>query len=60
VNRAGGVAVGGTKVRLEFVILDDESDAMKTVARFESRAADALAARNPRTGRGRGDRPPLE
>ena len=44
VNRAGGVTVGGTKVPLELVILDDESDATKTVARFESLAAQGVVA----------------
>jgi branched-chain amino acid transport system substrate-binding protein len=44
VNRAGGVAVGGAKVPLELVILDDESDATKTVARFESLAAQGVVA----------------
>ena len=44
VNRAGGVTVGGAKVPLELVILDDESDATKTVARFESLAAQGVVA----------------
>jgi branched-chain amino acid transport system substrate-binding protein len=38
VNRAGGVAVGRTKAPLALMILDDESDATKTGARFESLA----------------------
>jgi len=44
VNRTGGVTVGGKKVPLELVILDDESDATKTVARFESLAAQGVVA----------------
>ena len=44
VNRAGGVTVGGKKMPLELVILDDESDATKTVARFESLAAQGVVA----------------
>jgi branched-chain amino acid transport system substrate-binding protein len=44
VNRAGGVTVGGAKVPLELVILDDESDATKTVARFENLAAQGVVA----------------
>jgi branched-chain amino acid transport system substrate-binding protein len=44
VNRAGGVTVGGKKVPLELIILDDESDATKTVARFESLAAQGVVA----------------
>jgi branched-chain amino acid transport system substrate-binding protein len=44
VNRAGGVTVGGKKVALELVLLDDESDATKTVARFESLAAQGVVA----------------
>ncbi|HSE94333.1 MAG TPA: amino acid ABC transporter substrate-binding protein [Methylomirabilota bacterium] len=44
VNRGGGVTVGGTKRPLELVILDDESDATKTVARLESLAAQGVVA----------------
>lgn len=36
INAAGGVAVGGRKMPLELVLLDDESDATKTVARLET------------------------
>jgi ABC-type branched-subunit amino acid transport system substrate-binding protein len=39
VNRGWGVTVGGKKVPLELVLLDDESDATKTVARYETLAA---------------------
>lgn len=44
VNAAGGVTVGGKKTPLELVILDDESDATKTVARLESLAAQGVVA----------------
>src|SRR5262245_13242926 len=44
VNRGGGVAVGGKKVPLELVLLDDESDATKTVARYESLASQGVVA----------------
>jgi len=36
INNAGGVDVGGTKVPLELVILDDESDPTKTVQHLET------------------------
>src|SRR5437867_12609375 len=38
VNSAGGVSVGGKNMRLELVMLDDESDPTKTVARLETLA----------------------
>jgi branched-chain amino acid transport system substrate-binding protein len=44
VNRAGGVTVGGKKMPLELVILDDESDATKTVARLETLATQGVVA----------------
>jgi branched-chain amino acid transport system substrate-binding protein len=44
VNRGGGVTVGGKKVPLELVLLDDESDATKTVSRFESLASQGVVA----------------
>lgn len=44
VNRAGGVTVGGRKVPLELVLLDDESDATKTVSRLETLAAQGVVA----------------
>jgi branched-chain amino acid transport system substrate-binding protein len=44
INAAGGVTVGGKKVPLELVLLDDESDATKTVARLESLAAQGVVA----------------
>src|SRR5438132_13584371 len=42
INAAGGVSVGGKKTPLELVLLDDESDATKTVARLETLAAQVV------------------
>lgn len=44
INRAGGVTVGGKKMPLELILLDDESDATKTVSRMESLAAQGVVA----------------
>ncbi len=44
INRAGGVSVGGRKLPLELVLLDDESDPTKTVARMETLAGQGVAA----------------
>ena len=44
VNAAGGVTVGGKKQPLELSLLDDESDATKTVARLESLAGQGVVA----------------
>jgi len=44
VNRAGGVTVGGRRAPLELVLLDDESDATKTVSRLETLAAQGVVA----------------
>jgi branched-chain amino acid transport system substrate-binding protein len=44
INAAGGVSVGGKKLRLEMVMLDDESDPTKTVARLETLAAQGVVA----------------
>jgi branched-chain amino acid transport system substrate-binding protein len=44
VNAAGGVTVGGKKMPLELVLLDDESDATKTVSRLETLAAQGVVA----------------
>ncbi len=44
INRAGGVTVGGKKLPLQLVLLDDESDPTKTVARMETLAAQGVAA----------------
>ncbi|HEV8676960.1 MAG TPA: amino acid ABC transporter substrate-binding protein [Methylomirabilota bacterium] len=44
INRAGGVTVAGKKVPLELTVLDDESDATKTVSRYETLAAQGVVA----------------
>src|SRR5947207_9005156 len=44
INAAGGVTVGGKKQPLELVLLDDESDATKTVARLETLASQGVVA----------------
>jgi branched-chain amino acid transport system substrate-binding protein len=44
VNAAGGVTVAGKKMPLELILLDDESDATKTVARMETLAAQGIVA----------------
>ena len=44
VNRTGGVTVGGKKMPLELLLLDDESDATKTVSRLETLAAQGVVA----------------
>ncbi|MBI2150765.1 MAG: amino acid ABC transporter substrate-binding protein, partial [Acidobacteria bacterium] len=44
INAAGGVSVGGKKMRLELTLLDDESDPTKTVARLETLAAQGVVA----------------
>ena len=44
VNAAGGVNVGGKKMPLELTVLDDESDATKTVARLETLAGQGVVA----------------
>src|SRR5437763_14873532 len=43
INAAGGVTVAGKKTPLELVLLDDESDATKTVARLETLASQGVA-----------------
>jgi branched-chain amino acid transport system substrate-binding protein len=43
-NAAGGVTVTGKSMPLELVVLDDESDATKTVARLETLAAQGVVA----------------
>ena len=43
INAAGGVTVGGKKVPLELVLLDDESNATNTVARLETLASQNVA-----------------
>src|SRR5215475_10957825 len=44
INAAGGVTMGGKKVPLELVLLDDESDATKTVSRLETLAGQGVVA----------------
>jgi branched-chain amino acid transport system substrate-binding protein len=44
INRAGGVSVGGRKLPLELVLLDDESDPTKIVARLETLASQGVVA----------------
>ncbi len=44
INAAGGVTVGGKKMPLALTLLDDESDATKTVARLETLAAQGVVA----------------
>jgi len=43
-NAAGGVTVGGKKMPIELIILDDESDPTKTVARLETLATQGVVA----------------
>lgn len=44
INRAGGVTLAGQKLPLELILLDDESDATKTVSRLETLAAQGVVA----------------
>lgn len=44
INAAGGVSVGGKKMPIELIMLDDESDATKTVSRMESLGAQGIVA----------------
>ncbi|HEY7320450.1 MAG TPA: amino acid ABC transporter substrate-binding protein [Candidatus Binatia bacterium] len=43
-NAGGGVTISGKKIPIELVLLDDESDPTKTIARLESLAAQAVVA----------------
>ncbi|HWM76049.1 MAG TPA: ABC transporter substrate-binding protein, partial [Methylomirabilota bacterium] len=43
-NAAGGVTVAGKKMPIELILLDDESDATKTVSRLETLAAQGVVA----------------
>jgi branched-chain amino acid transport system substrate-binding protein len=43
-NAGGGVSVAGRKMPIELIVLDDESDATKTVARLETLAAQGVVA----------------
>jgi branched-chain amino acid transport system substrate-binding protein len=42
INAAGGVMIGGQRVRLEMQLLDDESDPTKTVSRLEALGQDRV------------------
>src|SRR6185503_16376388 len=42
INAAGGVSVAGKKMPLELTLLDDESDATKTVSRLETLASQGV------------------
>lgn len=44
INAAGGVSMGGRRLPIELILVDDESDATKTVSRFESLAAQGVVA----------------
>src|SRR5437870_2673775 len=44
INAAGGVQVGNRRLPIELIVLDDESDATKTVARLETHAAHGVVA----------------
>lgn len=44
VNAAGGVSVAGKKLQIELIMLDDESDPTKTVARLETLATQGVVA----------------
>jgi len=44
INAEGGVDIGGTKVPIELTILDDESDATKTVQQLETLNSDGVVA----------------
>ena len=44
INAGGGVSVGGKKMQIELIMLDDESDPTKTVARLETLATQGVVA----------------
>ena len=44
INAAGGVDVGGTKIPLELIVLDDESDPTKTVQQLEIQNSNGVVA----------------
>jgi len=44
INDAGGLDVGGTKVPIELIVLDDESDPSKTVQQLETQASNDVVA----------------
>lgn len=43
INAAGGVQVGGARMPLELIVLDDESDPTRTVSRLETLASQGVA-----------------
>jgi branched-chain amino acid transport system substrate-binding protein len=43
-NASGGISLGDKKVPVELILLDDESDATKTVSRLETLAAQGVVA----------------
>src|SRR4029453_5331485 len=42
INAGGGIQVGNRRVPVELMVLDDESDAPKTVARLETQATQGV------------------
>jgi branched-chain amino acid transport system substrate-binding protein len=44
INAAGGIQVANRRLPIELIVLDDESDATKTVARLETHAAQGVVA----------------
>lgn len=44
INGGGGIQVGNRRLPIEMIVLDDESDATKTVARLETHAAQGVVA----------------
>lgn len=44
INAAGGIQVGNRRLPIEIIVLDDESDPTKTVARLETHAAQGVVA----------------
>jgi branched-chain amino acid transport system substrate-binding protein len=44
INAGGGIQLGSRRLPLELIVLDDESDATKTVARLETHAAQGVVA----------------
>lgn len=44
INAAGGIRMGNRRLLIEMVVLDDESDATRTMARLETHAAQGVVA----------------
>jgi branched-chain amino acid transport system substrate-binding protein len=44
INAAGGIQVGSQRLPIELIVLDDESDPTKTVARLETHASQGVVA----------------